>query len=245
MKKFTLFSILPFFIIATYSQQSISAENDPIFKGDAIKVHLKDASKLNRERAFQYTKLSKGQSLALSYELITMENLAVFFTKILDYKAREYGKKGVSLFHEDLVDMKLTPEFRSTFLNDEFPKQRMLLDIKGLRNQWMEYIRNDELDILYKELLEILDNGRLSYKNQNCLTRHFVESIARGLFNLEKHRAKAHEVNLNDPKNISMEFIELQLASLSWAYSLDKRAYKLQQQNIPIFCQDVPPIQYK
>jgi hypothetical protein len=245
MKKYTFSSFFVLFFIATISLQDLRAESEPVFKGDAIKIHLKDASKLNRERAFKYAKLSKGQSLALSYELITMENLAVFFTKILDYKAREYGKKGVGLFHQDLVDMKLTPEFRSSFSNNEFPKQRMVLDIKGLRNQWMDYVRNDELEILYKELLEILDNGRLSYKNQNCLTRHFVESIARGLLNLEKHRTKAQEVGLNDPKDISIEFIELQLASLSWAYSLDKRAYKLQQQNIPIYCQDVPPIQYK
>lgn len=243
MKKLNIFTFL--FITHFTLAFQCWGKSTTTYEGDAIKKHLKDASQLNRKRAFAYSKLSRGQSIPLTYELITMENLAVIFTKFLDYKAREYGKKGIGLFHLDLVDMKLTPEFKTTFLNNDFPKQRMILDIKGLKNQWIEYIQKDELDVLYKELLEILDNGRLSIKNQNCLTRHFVESIARSLFNLETHRLKAHEQNLEDPIKLSLEFVELQITSLSWAYSLDKRAFPLQQKNIPIYCQDVPPIQYK
>ncbi len=246
MKKASFISILTLLIgAALSSSKNEASELVKTFQGDAIRTHLIDASRLNLNRAPSYAQLTKGKSLTLSYLFIASEKLAMVSTMYLDFRAREYGKKGVALFHEDLVDMKLTPEFKPTFENNEFPIQRVHLEIKRLKQRWLELLENDDLDIFYQELLEILDNGRLSPKNQNCLTRHFVESIARGIFNLDKHRARAKEQGLEDPKNLSLDFIRLQITSLSWAYLLDKRAYSIQQQNIPIFCQDVPAIQYK
>ena len=245
MKKITLINYYLTISFLFLSFESISAENAPVFEGDAIKTHLSDASKLNRKRALDYSKLSDGQSLALSYELIAMEHLGLLLTKSLDDKARKYGDKGVGLFHQDLVDMKLTPIFRNTFVNNDNPTKRIHLKVNEFKNRWLILIKNDDLDALYQELVETLEKGKLSSKNQNCLTRHFVESIAKGLFNLEKHRLNAQEVNLDDPKELLLKFIKLQITTLNWAYSLDKRAFFLQQKNIPIFCQDVPPIDFK
>ncbi len=236
MIKYLFLSIL---LLANVSFAKNSKETD------AIKIHLKDATKINRARALPYAKLTKGKSIALSYELITMENLAMIYANFLDKKARPYVENGVQLFHADLVDMKLTPKFEGNFKNNEFPKERMAIDVKGLKRQWLLYLEDDQLEKLYLELVEILDEGRLSYKNQNCLTRHFVESIARGLHNLESHQILAAQKKLPDPKKLSLKFIKLQINSLSWAYSLDKRAFPIQQENVPIFCNDVPPISYK
>jgi hypothetical protein len=56
---------------------------------------------------------------------------------------------------------------------------------------------------------------------------------------------KAKINNLDDPKPLLVSFIKIQLHSLGWAYSLDKRAFEIQNKyGVPLFCQDVPVIQY-
>ena len=211
----------------------------------AIKKHLTDATKLNRERAFLYAKESKGLSLPLSYELIAMENLAVFVTHHMDEKAKIYMKNGIGLFNDDLVDMKLTPKYQSTFQDNNSPKDRVSLDIKNIKAKWKHDLNDGHLNDIYMDAVILLEHGELKEVNQNCLTRHFVESIARSLLNHEGHREKSKLIGLEDPQPLLLSFLKTQIATLSWAYSLDKRAYTIQRKNIPLFCQDVPAIPYK
>lgn len=210
-----------------------------------IKRHLSDASKINQQRKSLYEALTDGKSARLSNELILMEKLAFLITGHLDLAAKEYLDQGVMLFEHDLVDMKYTPSFKEKFADDLIPSERINLDIKKLRKHWLKLIRNDELDTLYRELDEMLDQKELKATNQNCLTRHFVESIARFIKNIEAHQINAANNNLSDPKPLLVSFIKIQIHSLGWAYSLDKRAYKLQNQyGVPLFCQDVPVIDF-
>lgn len=238
MKKLGFYSLLTGLILLL-SANSISARELP------IRIHLRDATKLNHDRAFKYAKLTDGKSYRLSRELILMEELALLATINLDLQASHYIEKGVNIFKDDLVDMALTPEFKEQFENDLAPTEQVFIDIKKLEKTWIKHLKADNLDTIYHEAVELLDFGNLKEKNQNCLTRHFVESIARGLMNLETHRKKASELNLEDPKSLALKFINIQIRSLSWAYSLDKRAFPIQKANIPFFCQDVPVIPYK
>lgn len=210
-----------------------------------IKRHLSDASKINQERKPLYELLTEGKSKRLSNELILMEKLAFLITGHLDQSAKEYLDQGVMIFEHDLVDMKYTPSFKETYENNQRPTERIKLDIKNLRKHWLNLIRNDELDTLYFEAVELLDEKALSATNQNCLTRHFVESIARFIKNIEEHQMHARVKNLADPKPLIVSFIKIQLHSLGWAYSLDKRAYEIQNNyGVPLFCQDVPVIDF-
>lgn len=210
-----------------------------------IKRHLSDASKINQERKPRYELLTEGKSKRLSNELILMEKLAFLITGQLDQSAKEYLDHGVMIFEHDLVDMKYTPSFKETFENNQRPTERINLDIKNLRKNWLSLIRNDELDTIYREAVLLLDQNELSATNQNCLTRHFVESIARFIKNIEEHQMHASSKNLADPKPLLVSFIKIQLHSLGWAYSLDKRAYAIQNNyGVPLFCQDVPVINY-
>lgn len=221
------------------SAQSLFARELP------IRIHLRDATKLNHERTFKYAKLTDGKSYALSRELILMEELALLATLHLDLKATSYIEKGVHIFKDDLIDMALTPTFKEHFEDNLAPTEHIQLDIKKLEKSWLALIKKDQLDTLYNEAVDMLDHGNLKEKNQNCLARHFVESVARGLLNLETHREKAKNHDLEDPKSLALSFISIQIRSLSWAYSLDRRAFPIQKENIPLFCQDVPVIPYK
>jgi hypothetical protein len=210
-----------------------------------IKRHLVDASKINQQRKPLYELLTEGKSNRLSNELILMEKLALLVTGHLDQSAKEYLNHGVMLFEHDLVDMKYTPTFKASYENNQIPSERINLDIKNLRKHWLKLIRKDDLDSLYRETVELLDQKELSATNQNCLTRHFVESIARFIKNIEEHQMKAKINNLDDPKPLLVSFIKIQLHSLGWAYSLDKRAFQIQNKyGVPLFCQDVPVIDY-
>lgn len=209
-----------------------------------IRKHLTDATALNRQRAPLYAELTSNNSLPLSYELIAMENLALLVTLRLDLKAKKYLKAGVGLFHDDLVDMALTPAFSARFDNNQAPTQRITIQTKWLRKKWKNLVNQDDLQSIYNEAVNILDHGDLLETNQNCLTRHFVESIARSILNHEGHRAKAQGLGLEDPQPILISFLKIQINSLSWAQSLDRRAFPIQQKNVPFFCKDVPSIDY-
>jgi hypothetical protein len=210
-----------------------------------IEKHLKDATVINRARAPLYSELSNARSWPLSYELIAMENLALVMTNNLDIKARPYLEKGIGVFHDDLTDMIYTPKFSPTFVNNQAPVTKIKINVKIIIKSWIDLIDKDDLNTIYNEAVDLLDQGPLKETNQNCLTRHFVESIARSIMNLEKHNLKAKELSLNEPKKIIVSFLKLQVRTLIWAQSLDKRAFPIQRDNIPLFCQDVPLIPYK
>lgn len=211
----------------------------------AIIQHMKDATTLNRERAPRYAALSEGKSLPLSYELILMENLAQLITQSLDDKARIYNAEGIGLFFDDLIDMRFTPLFQKTFGQEGPPVTRITIDVKSLRRRWIKMHKENKQTKIYEEALTLLDEGDLQATNQNCLTRHFVESIARSILNRKWHQDRAATAKLSDPAPILNSFLSIQINSLSWAYSLDRRAYSIQKENIPLFCQDVPAIPYK
>lgn len=211
-----------------------------------IRKHLIDATKLNQKRAIRYAKLTKNKSLMLSYELILMERLALLATHQLDLGAQKYLKKGIPLFHEDLIDMKLTPSFSASFPANEFPGERIEIDINKLIDRWLKLLKSREAELIYSEAKELLEQGKLAQINQNCLTRHFVESIARTIWLMDRHYTDSLKLGLEDPRELSIKFTKIQIRSLKWAYSLDKRAYPLQHQyRVPLFCQDVPAIPYQ
>jgi hypothetical protein len=225
-------------ILLTFSFQAL-AEEGPIHK------HLSDATKINRARALKYARLSGGKSFLLSYQLIGMENLAKIVTSSIDKKSLKYEQAGVALFSNDLVNMSYTPEFSPTFGELGPPKTRITIELREIRKTMLDFFSEENFCEIYRMSLSLLEEGPLKERNQNCLTRHFVESIARSVLNYEAHRVKAREHGMDDPKPLLLSFLRTQISSLRWAYSLDKRAYSIQEKNIPLFCNDVPAIPYK
>lgn len=214
-------------------------------KDFAIRRHLHDATQINQRRTKLYAELTNNKSFPLSQELILMESLSKVITYKIDEKANKYMEKGIKLFDDDLVDMSFTPEFKTHFPNDERPKTRVEITMAPFSKSWMKAVDEGDLDVVYSEALTLLNVGVLKHKNQNCLTRHFVESIARSIMNQELHRDKARVISLEDPKPLLDKFLKIQIFGLKWASSLDRRAYAIQANGVPLFCQDVPPIVYE
>lgn len=234
IQAFIALSILGLLPNHAYSQNTL-----PIGK------HLKDALKLNKKRAPLYAELTNGESLKLSYELMAMESLALLLVGHLDYAAKPYIEAGVGLFDEDLIDMKKTPEYLPHFEDNLAPTQKIEIETKLLMKKWIKKIKKDDLQALYQDAVLLLKIGDLKETNQNCLTRHFVESIARSLKNIEGHREKATSLGLEDPKEILISFLKIQVRSLPWAQSIDKKAFDIQKMNVPLFCRDVPHVPYE
>jgi len=210
-----------------------------------ISKHVKDALVINNHRAPLYAKLSDNKSLALSNELMTMETLALLWLTHLDYKAEPYIKAGVGVFEDDLIDMKETPVFMPNFEDNNAPIERISFPVKELSKAWSQKLKDDNLQSIYSEAVTLLKEGALHASNQNCLTKHFVESIARSIKNHEGHRETSRTLGLEDPKNLLLSFLTIQIKSLSWAQSLDRRAFEIQKNNVPLFCRDVPFIPFE
>lgn len=211
----------------------------------AIRRHLHDATQINQKRAILYAELTNNKSFPLSQELILMESLSKLITYKIDKKANKYMEKGIKLFDDDLVVMSFTPEFKTHFPKDERPTTRVEITMGPYSKSWKKAVDENDLDFVYSEALTLLNVGVLKHKNQNCLTRHFVESIARSIMNHELHRDKARLTSLEDPKPLLDKFLKIQIFGLKWASSLDRRAYPIQAKGVPLFCQDVPPIVYE
>jgi hypothetical protein len=141
--------------------------------------------------------------------------------------------------------MKKTPDFLPNFEDNLAPTHKIKIDTKSLTKKWIRKIKQDELHSVYQDAVILLNTGSLKEINQNCLTRHFIESIARSLRHYEGHREKAHLLGLDDPKNILLSFLKIQIRSLVWAQSLDKKAFDIQKMNVPLFCRDVPHVPYE
>ncbi len=210
-----------------------------------IGKHLKDALALNKKRAPLYAQTTNNESLKLSYELMAMESLALVWLSHLDHKAQVYLEAGIGVFDDDLVDMRETPPFLDHFEDNIAPTERKSLKVKALSKNWLKKIKDDNLQDIYHEAVSLLNEGVLKESNQNCLTKHFVESIAMSIKNHEGHRVKAESAGLPDPKGILLSFLKSQIWSISWAQSLDEKAFEVQKNNVPLFCRDVPLIPYE
>jgi hypothetical protein len=97
----------------------------------------------------------------------------------------------------------------------------------------------------FARILEISKAGIQELADEpqfNCLTRHFLESIARAAALAPKQNALAR-AKLGVPSlEISRQFILSHLAVLKIARQIDAMAAPLQSAGVPIVCQDVPPI---
>ena len=237
MKYISLFLL----IFAPLSTSFGEAENSCF---NAISNHVREAVAHNKSVTPIYEELSDGRSLLLSKSLIISEEISLLFLKKMDREARVYQEKGIPLLCEEIADMKNIPLFLNSSSLELRPRQLFGYNQKKFNQQLKSLLKNNQIDKAYevtaRDLVSLED-----YPNQLCLTRHFLESIARTLLLTAKHREGAKQSGLPDPINIIKQFITIQRRALPIANYLDKKAFPLQAKGLLIYCQDVPAIYWK
>lgn len=231
-----------YLLIGSISSFAFAEEKNSCFK--AIDKHITEAIEHNKKASKQYALLSDGESKNLSSTLIAFERLSKLLVKKIETESRIYQEKGVPVLCDELADMKDVPEFKELLPKELRPVQFYKHDYKTLSKKLKDLIKEDRLEEAY-QLIAIDLNQLEAEPQQQCLGRHFLESIARTLKLAPKHRAEAEALGLPDPLDLIKKFVTLQRRGLSLTNYLDTQAFPLQKDGLLIFCQDVPSIDWK
>lgn len=235
-----LFTLLIFCL--TPLSSSFADEGNHCF--NAIQNHIKEAIVHNKRMVTIYSELSEGKSENLSRNLIIAERMSVLLLKDIERETKIYQEKGIPLLCEELADMKNIPIFQERLPQELRPVDFFDYDQKVISKKIKSLINDDQFDLAYEAVAN--DIRKLEdYPNQLCLTKHFLESIARTLLISSQHRAEAKKLGLPDPKNLIKRFITLQRRALPITRYLDQQAFPLQKDGLLIYCQDVPAIAWK
>lgn len=226
----------------SFIQAASAAERTDCFK--AINKHITEAIEHNKEVGKLYSNLSDGESERLSFALITSERISRLLIKNIEKESRIYQENGIPLLCDELAHMKDVPAFRESLPENLRPQKLLKYDYKALSKILKNKMKDNLLDEAYEAVS--LDLYKLEEEPyQQCMTRHFLESIARTIKLSTVHRNEALKLGLPDPINVIKKFIKLQRSGLFLTHYLDNQAFPLQQKGLLIYCQDVPPIDWK
>ncbi|MGZ3788121.1 MAG: hypothetical protein ACXVLQ_06335 [Bacteriovorax sp.] len=226
----------------TSISSSFAEEENRCFR--AIQKHITEAIEHNKSVALRYATLSDGKSKRLSSTLITLEKISRLLVKNIERESRVYQENGIALLCDEVPDMKKIPEFKDRLPEELRPVDFYQYDYKGLDQNLKNLMKEDLLDEAYRAIA--IDLGKLEEQpNQQCLTRHFLESMALTLKLSKEHREEAKKKGLPDPLTIIKKFMTLQRSALFFTHYLDTQAFPLQKEGLLIYCQDVPAANWK
>lgn len=210
--------------------------------------HLKEAIALNRDRQEVYAERSQGRSRRLSRRLIAGETVSLPFAAYLDWRAREYNRRGIFVVAGDFVPM---DSVRAT---SEPPRFRGVVgpsDLMRLESRLMAYRRglqgplknHDFRAIADRTLAELLEFER-SEERLEChfaMTKHFLESLGFAAVNAIGYAARSE----GETAKLSATLIRVQAVGLRDALALDRQAQEIHRLGVGILVNDMPEIPFK
>jgi hypothetical protein len=211
---------------------------------DCLTVHIKEALEINELRKPIYSQLSEGRSESVSNLMIRSEQFLLFIAPIFDSIARYWQSAKIGVACEDFVSMSLTPNLGVTSKNKKMQNTSYkVFDTK----ESIQNIRNSLNESQFAAHAAFVQEiKKISAEPfYHCMTRHILESAARSLFLLPKFEKLSLEKGKYSPKVIVNLLVRAQLESLPLAQILDEKAGPLQQEGVPIVCNDVPTIPYE
>ena len=206
-----------------------------------VERHIQDAISINKLRLKLYQRESRPAEKQFK-KLILMEKLMILPSRYLDARARIYNQEGHRLFCDDLVPMRTVPEFSGT---------------KAPPTTSYSPVTKEDIHAVKKNLSQALNAGREEFKQAitqqlqtflkrpkeyHCLTRHFLESMAKAASNWSRYEKEAQDLKLPSPDKLMTSYLKNHLLALGLVAKLDRNAAGIQEQGLALFCQDVPPI---
>ncbi|WII72924.1 hypothetical protein QJS83_03440 [Bdellovibrio sp. 22V] len=227
--------LVPMILLSVFFVETVQARA-------CLTDHIRDALKINKERAPHYARLSQGRSAEISKRLISMERKLSFIVPFADAWAIPYHMAGVNILCDDFIDMAYTPKFRSqnpegadSILNFRRPnvetiKARLFELYKAKDYQGLAYYADHKIHELE------------SVPRYNCMVRHVLESIRRMAALAPLHDQKArHSLGVSS-LFLSRTVLRSHILLLDESTLIDTLAAPLQSEGLPIVCQDVPAI---
>lgn len=199
--------------------------------------HITTAKKLNLERKEAYKEITNGESAKVTRTFIAIQDLLIPTSHFMDKIAKKRREaENPKFFCQEFISMSETPAFSkyvpaTTAIPEELKDKSY--SSKELRSRLKEAFKDGNfarlLDQTQVELHRLEETP--SYF---CMTRHFLESIARA-----SHFAQTYN---EEQKELSIRYINMQIFGMRTAGILDTQAAPLQEKGIAMLCQDIPKI---
>ncbi len=210
-----------------------------------FKKHINDAITLNETRKEIYAKYTHGKSLSVSHKLIQFEKSMRFQSWFADAWADYFHFKNIPVVCNDLVNMNYTPKLPDILPLNAYPSSVNFININYKK---MKFDLESALESGLKEVYETATSyipQLLIEQRLNCMTRHFLESIAIFSKNGQRYIQNADFFTQAQLRLFLRQIIKSHISYLKTAIELDQSAVEFQTQGIPILCHDIPPIPYK
>ncbi len=209
---------------------------------ETLTQHLNDALRSNAERLPRYAEISNGRSVGISKTLLRYERLAMPFAHLLQLFARPYWRRGLPILKVEFVSMTLTPPFAAVSTNapGPLPPFTPLPVVRWGFRLLGTYWRRGAM-AAHEETCRFLASLPPSPRI-HCMVRHILESLARVLSLDPQFRQLARDTAAPSTAWASWCLVLMHLTSLAMSHRLDRKAYPLQVEGIPILERDVPPI---
>jgi hypothetical protein len=202
--------------------------------------HLLEAIKINKERKKLYTELTQGKSNKISNLMIGLELASLPTSITMDYIAKKWQAKGIPLLVHEFIPMSETPEFCENypFAIEELDRLPYL-DWKSLAQNLSKAYKQKNYLLIIEQAQKSMSEIR-QYPHLFCMTRHILESLIRCSNLTIMHLEKARELSLDFNLKPSHFLLSVHINSLHGSFLIDKLAFPIQNQGIPIIFQDVP-----
>jgi hypothetical protein len=205
-------------------------------------THLWDAVKINYQRRPLYAKLTQGKSKKISNLMMTFEVISLPTSLWLDHQGKRWQKKGIPLMVHEFIPMEKTPAFSTSYpfaiptLNELpiFDGKTLLSDLSRL------FKEKNYLGIKSRSEEDLAQLAQ--WPHLHCMMRHILESLGRSAELTLRHIALAKELKLDFDLRASHFLIHGHIMAIPSSQMLDRLAFPLQNQGVPIIFQDVPPV---
>jgi hypothetical protein len=204
--------------------------------------HLLEALEINSHRKPLYAKLSNNKSKRASNLLISAERLSILSSFPLDNIAKYWQRRNVPVMVHEFISMSETPDFKETFDDDSGIYSTLpAFNTKLLQKDIMKVFKQKD----YQKLAQFVDD-KITETNEFpkhfCMVRHILESIRRSANLTPMHIKRAHELNVRSPELFCRYVLWLHIVSVHSSSLIDRWAFPVQKEGIPLIYQDVPYI---
>jgi hypothetical protein len=239
------FSIIPVFMVLTaIASPAASAGNGPVETG-CFARHINEAMALNRARLPLYSALTQGASETISNKLISYEKWTAWAAWYYDHKAKFFQEQGIPILCDEFISMHTVTTFDQSvpaFIQDpnkvSTPEKLDTTEVKKrIKAAYQQASFSGVSQYLTDYLADLEKTGPY-----HCMVRHILESVLRASTLAPKHMEAAAAAHIKSTESLSWDFITLQLYALSAGDDLDREAFPIHIQGVPIICQDVPKI---
>ncbi|MDN5280175.1 MAG: hypothetical protein PWR01_4140 [Clostridiales bacterium] len=209
--------------------------------------HVKEAIKVNKDRAKYYKQISNGKTATLSKLYTSLEYALLPISRLFDLWAKKFWKAGIPVLKNDFVSMGNIKQAGADL------ERTNTLDADG-QKLFKQFLKNFQFEVFKaaakKDFLQVqlaalrgLHLLKVLETKHSCnltLSIHFIESIGLAARNADALRQQFK----GEADNFYRAFIISQAAGIRFFSKIDLKAQNFHRQSIGIIANDLPAIPF-